>query len=325
MIDKTLAPIVLFAYSRPEHTRKTLESLKKNELAGNSILYIFCDGPKAEASEKTRENIRLVREIAKEDQWCGEVIIREQDNNLGLAGSISSGVTEIIEKYGKIIVLEDDLILSPAFLSYMNKALIFYENYPAVFSIGAYSYPSSIMHIPNDYPFDTYVCLRNCSWGWATWKNKWSLVDWNVNAYEYIKNNPACKAALNRMGDDEFEMLYQQQECGLNIWSIQFTIAHFVNHAIAIYPTISYVNNAGLDGTGENCNILPRLWHSTLNNQLAPKFVDILYEDSRIINAFYNVNCKAKRPLWKKVINYLYRKNEKPVPFPLKQHIYSEK
>lgn len=323
MIDESLAPIVLFVYGRPSHTRKTLEALSKNTLAQQSRLFIFCDGAKYGASEDTCAKIAQVRAIAHECQWCGEVIINEQEHNLGLAASIRNGVSEIIEKYGKIIVVEDDLVTSPAFLSYMNLSLDFYKNYPSVFSIGGYTYPSAIMQIPKEYIFDSYVCLRNCSWGWATWSDRWKKIDWDIDAYSYIKIHPACKSALNRMGDDEFDMLYQQQECGLNIWSIHFTIAHFIHHAVAIYPTQSYVNNAGLDGTGENCSVQPRLWHPELCQNERPRLVDILYEDKDIINAFYNVNCRKKRPIWQKVINSILRHIHKKPKYVIKRKIYS--
>lgn len=316
-----LAPIVLFVYNRPEHTLKTLEALSRNSLASRSQLYIYADGPKEDADDRILQNIAEVRRIIKSQQWCGSVSIRESDSNHGLGPSIKSGVTEILEQFGKVVVLEDDLITSKEFLSYMNNALDFYDKYPAVFSIGGYTYPKSKMVIPADYPFDTYVCLRNCSWGWATWKDRWEKIDWDVSAYGFIKEYPECKAALNRMGDDEFSLLFNHKEKGLNIWSIQFTIAHFVNHAVAIMPCESYVNNLGLDGSGENCSSQPSLTHRELNQKSEPKFVDILYEDRRIINAFYNVNCKERRPLYQRIINCFFRKAGRPVPFVIKKKI----
>ena len=130
------------------------------------------------------------------------------------------------------------------------------------------------------------------------------------------------RAALNRMGDDEFDLLLQRMEYGLNIWSIQFTIAHFVNHAVAVYPVHSYVHNMGNDGSGENCGSTHTLDNAVLCANAEPKFVDILYEDSRIINAFYNVNCRTPRPLWQKACNWLARKIGKTVPFTIKRKIY---
>lgn len=317
-----LAPIVLFAYSRPDHTLKTLMSLKENALADNSVLHIYVDGLKENASEQLRENNNKVREIVKSQKWCATVNIHESSVNKGLAKSIREGVSEVLNENGKIIVLEDDLYLSSAFLTFMNKALEFYNDYPSVFSIGGYTYPDKIMNIPNDYCYDTYACLRNCSWGWATWKSRWDKIDWEAKRFPTIKNNFYIKQALNRMGDDEFEMFESQQERGLNIWSILFTNAHFENHAVAIIPCKSYVNNLGLDGSGENCNVHNNLIHTQLNEEMNPDFLNIIYEDSRIINAFYNVNCRTKRSLWKKIINRLFRICGKKSPFVIKGKVY---
>lgn len=303
-----LAPIVLFVYNRPDHTLKTLQALQRNTLAAQSTLHIFADGPKENASAELLNKINTVRNIISAEKWCNEVVLHEFPTNKGLYRSIREGVTEILEQYGRVIVMEDDLQTSSAFLTYMNQALNFYADRKSVFSITGYNYPNSKMSIPTDYQYDTYVSLRNGSWGWATWIDRWNQIDWDVKSYETIKNTPSIKEALNRMGDDEFEMLQMQQDGILNIWSIQFTIAHFINHAVAIIPCQSYVDNIGLDGTGENCGIQSSLQHSQLNQNENPKFVDIIYEDKRIINAFYNVNCRKRLPLWKRAINRLSRK-----------------
>lgn len=319
---KALAPIVLFAYARPEHTRRTLQALSKNILARESHLFVFCDGPKKGANDETLNKIKEVRSIVKEQQWCSEVTCYFSEYNKGLASSIRSGVTEILNRFSKIIVLEDDLETSPAFLSYMNRSLDCYEEKRAVFSIGAYTYPPEKMQIPPDYEFDNYVCLRNCSWGWATWKDRWDKVDWSVKNYDFVKNSSHCRQALNRMGDDEFDLLYSQQEQGLDIWSIQFTMAHFEQHAVAMCPCVSYVNNIGLDGSGVNCGVQKQLCNRVLNSNETPKLLEIIYEDKRIINAFYNVNCRKHRPLWQKACNFIMRKLGRKPLFVIKKKVY---
>ncbi len=318
----SLAPIALFVYNRPEHTRKTLQALQQNKLACESVLHIYADGLKENATEDIKQRVTEVRNLIRSQQWCGKVVLHESEQNKGLYLSVRQGVTEVVEQYGKVIVMEDDLQTSPAFLSYMNGALDFYEKYKSVFSISGYNYPAGRMTFPADYSYDTYVCLRNSSWGWATWADRWQQVDWNVKAYDTIKKTPAMREALNRMGDDEFEMLWQRMEGGLNIWSIQFTIAHFVNHAVAIYPVCSYVHNIGNDGSGENCGVTQTLDNSVLSTNESPRFVDVLYEDGRIINAFYNVHCRVRRPIWQKIVNTIYRKMGKQVPFVIKKKIY---
>ena len=316
------APIVMFAYARPEHTIRTLEALSMNTLAGQSRLYIYVDGVKSDATEAVVNANSEVKRIVSSKKWCDKVEIIESSINKGLAKSIRDGVTEVVNRYGKVIVVEDDLVTSPAFLSYMNKALDFYEKYPAVFSIGGYTYPSGKMTIPDDYPYDTYACLRNCSWGWATWKNRWDTIDWNATNYVAMKNNLAMRQAFNRMGDDEFQMFQQQQEKGLNIWSILFTMAHFENHAVAIIPCKSYVDNIGLDGSGENCGVQTALSHASLCDNENPHFLDVVYEDKRIINAFYNVNCRQRLPFIKRALNRISKSLGIGIVY-LKREIYA--
>jgi len=317
-----LAPIVLFVYNRPWHTEQTLLALKSNKLAESSKLYIYCDGVKADATTDQKNTINQVRNIVKSQQWCGEVQIIESAENRGLANSIKNGVTEIIEKYGRVIVMEDDLLTSNSFLIYMNSALDYYEKRNSVFSITGYNVPEQKMDIPIDYPYDVYASSRNGSWGWATWLDRWHQVDWNVKSYATMINNPYMQKAFNRGGDDMFEMLTDQQSGKLNIWSIQFTVAHFVNHAVAIVPTKSYVDNIGLDGSGDNSGVNYGLRNSNLSTIEDIRFLDILYEDERLINAFYNVNCRQKRPLWQKIINRLFRIIGLKSPYVIKKKIY---
>ena len=304
---KDLAPIVLFVYNRPMHTQNTLNSLMQNYLASESTLYIYADGAKENANNEAKSKILEVRNIIRSKKWCKEVFIVEAEKNKGLALSIKTGVTEVIEKHGKVIVIEDDLVTSPAFLTYMNKALDYYIQRKSVFSISAYNLPSKMMSIPEDYPYDVYVSVRNGSWGWGTWSDRWVQIDWNVDAYKTMMKHSEMQMAFNRGGDDMFEMLSNQQSAKLNIWSIQFTVAHFINHAISIVPIVSYVDNLGLDGSGENCTISNVLRNNKLNTNTDIRFQEILYQDRRLINAFYSANCRKKRPMWQKIINRISR------------------
>lgn len=320
---ESLAPIVLFVYNRPWHTEKTLKALQDNYLANESILYIYCDGPKQDISDVGNININLVRNIVRMEQWCKEVHILESKKNLGLADSIKMGVTDILEQFEKVIVMEDDLVTSPFFLTFMNKALDYYRSRKSVFSISGHSMPHKMMQIPDDYPYEVYVSLRNDSWGWGTWTDRWNQIDWNAKVYNLINNDENLQEALNRGGDDIFEMLQLQLNGKLNIWSIYFTLAHFVNHAVAITPVHSYVNNIGLDGSGENCKCYPAMNNKVLNINPNFKFLDILYEDRRIINAFYSANLRKARPIWQKIINRLSRYLLGRNVFIIKKKVYN--
>jgi len=246
---RKLSPIILFVYNRPWHTEQTVEALKKNELAGESDLFIFSDGPKVENDE----NVKKVREYIKTINGFNSVTIIEREKNLGLANSVIAGVTEIVNKFGKVIVLEDDLVTSKYFLKFMNEALDFFKDRNDVFSISGHSYPPSIMKIPHSYKHDIYLSYRFGSWGWATWKDRWNKVDWEIKDYEQFKKDNKMKADFNRGGSDMSDMLISQMEGKIDSWAIRFDYAHFKNYCYNIRPVKSLVHNIGFDGSGVHC------------------------------------------------------------------------
>ena len=186
----TLAPVIVFAYNRPEHLRRTLGELAKNTLAKESVLYVFCDGAKPNASKEQIALVEKVREVANAAIGFSEIHVVCAEKNKGLANSIIGGVSEVINKHGRVIVLEDDLLTSPYFLKYMNMALDKYKNYPAVFTISANRPPVKKMTIPADYEYDVFVSLRPFSTGWATWQNKWERIDWSLDYLEDFLKHP---------------------------------------------------------------------------------------------------------------------------------------
>ena len=320
-----LAPIIVFAYDRPEHLRRTLEALAKNELAKESELYIFCDGPKADATEERKSHIEQTREVAHVAIGFEEIHVIEALQNKGLANSIIGGVSEVIAKHGRVIVLEDDLLTSPYFLKYMNTALDKYESYPSVFTISANRPPVNKMSIPADYEYDVFVSLRPFSTGWATWKNKWDRIDWSLDYLDDFLKHPQQIKSSHHGGDDLTDMLLLQRDHKIDSWAIRYAFQHFYHHAVAILPCIPYVDNIGFDGTGIHSGTDEADFR---NNVIAApenlRMLDELYEDERIINAFANYYSRAKRPLWQRAINYIYRTFGKPVPFVIKKRVYCE-
>ena len=319
-----LAPIILFCYNRPWHVEQTLIALSKNELADQSVLYIYCDGPRENATEEQIEKIKEVRRVVRKENWCKEVYIIESEQNKGLANSIIGGVTNVVNKHGSCIVLEDDLVSSPYFLKYMNKVLNFYMDYPSVFSVSANRPPLSKMQIPDDYQFDVFVCLRSYSTGWATWKDRWNRIDWSMDIYDKYKSNKSITEALSRLGDDFAPMMQMQEDGEIDSWAVRFGFMHFVHHAIAILPCNSYVTNIGFDGSGIHSGTVKNLYENDLSLSVnEPRLLDVVYEDQRIINAFYNVFTYAKRPLWQKAINFIARKLRFKPPFVIKKKVYA--
>ncbi len=321
-----LAPIVVFCYNRPLHIERTLEALSKNALADESILYIFSDGPKADASDEQKNRIAQVRQIIRRKKWCKEVIITESERNKGLRDSIISGVTAVIQKHGRAIVVEDDLETSPFFLMYMNRCLEKYENYRGVFSISAQSCvnPSDF---PEDYPYDVYAYPTHLPWGWATWRDRWDLVDWDIDKKmkEPLNSQPSMREAFMRGGQDLYYRSLKERLEGLKVWSICFSLAHFQQHAVSIRPVVSYVHNTGFDGSGDNSGKQSTTWlnHTFfLNAKANPRLLDVVYEDRRIVNQVYSSSVIKRRPFIKRIINRIGCKLTGKTEFLLKGEVF---
>lgn len=326
-----LAPVIVFNYNRPDHSLQTWDALSRNQYAAETELYLYCDGPKANASDEMRQCIAELHAQAKQyaidapkEGKFKAVHVVCAEINKGLANSIIGGVSDVIAKHGRVIVLEDDLLTSPFFLKYMNEALDFYRERPGVMSISANRPPLDKMQIPADYEYDVFVCLRSYSTGWATWKDRWDRVDWSMDFLDEFLHHLEQVEAFNRAGDDMTDMLILQREHKIDSWAIRFGYAHFKEHCVAILPCNSYVDNIGFDGSGIHS-------HNAQNNEYRndlslsvqnPRFADVIYEDKRIINAFYNRFCRKKRPLWQKITNTIYRKLGKPAPFIIKKKVY---
>jgi hypothetical protein len=245
----SLSPIILFVYNRPWHTQQTIEALQKNELASESDLFIFSDGPKIENDE----NVQKVREYIKTINGFKSLTIVEREKNLGLANSVISGVTEIVNKFGKVIVLEDDLVTSKYFLKFMNEALSVYKNRNDMFSVTGYNYPSSIFTIPFYYKKSVFLNYRPMPWGWGTWREKWEKVDWDMKDYNVFKKDKQSQKLFNKGGEDLADMLAAQIEGRIDSWYIRWCYAHFKNSGFSVSPVKSYVDNIGFDGTGVHC------------------------------------------------------------------------
>ncbi len=239
------APVALFVYNRPEHVKGLIDALSKNKLASNTELFIFSDGPKD--SDDT-EQVAEVRKICGLTVGFKDVIIREEKVNKGLATSIIDGISSILEKYDSVICLEDDLIPTVGFLDYMNNALSFYKD-KNVFSISAYIPP---INIPDDYKFSTCCIMRNSSWGWATWREKWKSVDWEVRSFKEFMQSDTLREEFEQAGNDTVMMLLKQQRGVINSWSIRFNYAAFKAGEPTVYPVASLISNAGVDGSGTN-------------------------------------------------------------------------
>lgn len=244
------APIALFVYNRLSKTKETVSALRKNIHASDSRLYIYSDGPKSDEDERKVNEVREYLETI--DGFSGIERIYKSGNH-GLADSVIAGVTQVMDKHGRAIVLEDDLITSPYFLKYMNEALEFYRERHDIFSISGYGLSPKVLKISEKYLDDIYLNYRNSSWGWGAWKDRWIKADWDVLDYGAFKNDRKERRLFNRGGDDMSEMLDAQMRGTIDSWAIRWSYAHYKNNAFSVCPVYSYVSNIGHDGSGVHC------------------------------------------------------------------------
>lgn len=238
-----LAPVILFVYNRVSHTKDTINSLLKNELSELTEVIVYSDGA---ASAEARPMVDQVRLFLKTVKGFKSLTVIEREANWGLAKNIISGVDECFKNYERVIVLEDDLSTAPGFLQYMNDALDFYE-YGSAFVISGYVPPISIS---KSYEFDSFMAPRNCSWGWAIWKNRWNTIDWDVSNFDHFIESKQQRFQFNRGGNDLSMMLLKQMVGKLNSWSIRFTYSMHKQGLMCVYPVKSLVGNNGIDGSG---------------------------------------------------------------------------
>ena len=234
-----LAPICLFTYNRLHETIQTVEALQANYLAKESDLIIFSDGGKNEVAQT---KVDAVRQYIKTISGFKSIVIIESKQNKGLANSVIEGVSTVLQKYGKIIVLEDDLITSPNFLSFMNDALNFYEEKQKIFSISGYSFDLSSL---KSYSKDYYLGYRASSWGWATWLDRWESIDWGAKNYKKVLYNPYQHIKFMRGGSDMPLMLWRQMNGKLDSWAIRWCLQQFLDDKLTVFPTKSKIKSVG--------------------------------------------------------------------------------
>ncbi len=241
-----LAPIVLFVYNRPWHTRKTVEALQKNIFASDSELFVYSDNAK---NEKVQDDVMEVRKYIKMIKGFEKVVIIEQKKNVGLANSIISGVTEIVNKYGKIIVLEDDLVTSPYFLKFMNEALDFYENEKMVWHISGWNYP-----INTDGLDDVFMWrLMNC-WGWATWSDRWRHYEKNVvKVVNEFNKDDIYKFDIDGVGDFWNQIILNKKN-KIDTWAIFWYVTIFKQGGLCVNSSKTFTTSIGNDDSGTNCS-----------------------------------------------------------------------
>ena len=289
-----LAPVLLFVYNRPDHTRQTIESLKENKLAEQSELFIYSDACK---NTDDKAKVGQVREYIENVDGFKTVTIINRERNLGLAASIIDGVGKTLARYEKVIVLEDDLVTSPYFLKFMNDALEFYKKEDRVWHISGWNYPIDASRLRDVFLWRAMNC-----WGWATWADNWDFFENNTDKLMRVFSEEEIRKFNLDGVEDFFEQVIANMEGRANTWAIFWYATIFKNGALCVNPSISYVNNIGFDASGVNCGDNYDHKVCKLNHKSDIVFEDAIVENPhafKLIQEFY----KKKRGVFKRVVN----------------------
>ncbi|MDR5171219.1 glycosyltransferase [Methylobacillus flagellatus] len=254
-----LAPVALFVYNRPDHTKKTVEALKSNTLSADTDLLIFSDAAKT-ATQQTM--VDAVRAFVRNIEGFKSITVVERKSNLGLAASIIDGVTTVVKAHGKVIVLEDDMVTSPYFLQYMNDGLTKYAATKKVASIHAYVYPIA------DLPETFFLRGADC-WGWATWEDRWAWFEADGSKLLAQLSQRNLLKTFDFNGSYAYSNMLRDQIAGRNnSWAIRWHASVFLLNKLTLYSGKSLVTNIGHDGSGVHCGESDSYASELLNSPL---------------------------------------------------------
>ena len=292
-------PVIIFVYNRPQHTRETVEALLKNDLADQSDLTVFSDAAK---NSGAAQQVQEVRDYLKTITGFKSVRIVEREENWGLAKSIIQGVTEVVNQYGKVIVLEDDIVTSPAFLQFMNQALNFYEEQKRIWHVSGWSYP-----IETEGLDDVFLWRAMNCWGWATWADRW----------QYFKKNPTAlienwsAEEKNRFALDGSNSFWKQVEANaegkIDTWAIFWAATIFQNSGLCLNPAVSYSDNIGHDGSGVHCGSTNSYRPTNLCTSRQINLIEDYKESGVAVARIIEFYKRLKKPFHVRLVNKISR------------------
>lgn len=289
-IDKKYAPIALFTYCRPNHTKRTVEALLKNNESRYTDLVIFSDAPK---NDKVCKGVEATRAYIKTIQGFKSLKIIERESNWGLANSLRDGITRIVNEYGRVIVVEDDIEAAPFFLAYMNDALDMYANESNVACIHAYTYPHK-----EKLPETFFIKGADC-WGWATWKRAWDIFSFDAVALK----NEIIKRKLQREFEFDYTypymgMLQDQIDGKVSSWAICWYASAFLNDMYTLYPNIPMAKQIGQDGVGATHSVATKVYDVQVNSSklnLEKQIVEQSEEGEKAFKHFFMAHVLGRK------------------------------
>jgi len=287
MTNSDLAPIVLFVYNRPKHTKKTIDCLKRNYLAKSSELFIYSD---AEKNKQHKIKVNEVREIINNISGFKKIKIIKRKKNYGLAKNIICGIDDIFNKYNKAIILEDDIETSKYFLKFMNTSLVKYKKNSNIWHISGWNYPISYKERKKIKEEVFFWKVMNC-WGWGTWRDRWKK--YKKNPKQLMKNWDEKKIKIFNLDGhyDFWKQVENNYNKTTNTWAIFWMTTIFEHNGYCLNPLTSYVFNSGNDNSGENTRSNIN-YKSKINNKMIRIWPKINYNFNHIIRLIIKNNFK---------------------------------
>lgn len=235
----------MIVYNRPERTRTMVESLQHNQLAGESDLFVFSDAAKDENDEV---RVRKVRDYIKTIDGFHSLLIVERQEHMGLARSVISAVTQTVRKYGRVIVIEDDLECAPFILDYFNAALERYKEEKKVFTIAGFCFPTLAKDIEMDH---TYFLRLFNPWSWATWADRWEQFDPNASGWQVLSQDRRMRGHFDFDNTYKYSRaLEEQMTVGIDSWAIRWYWSIYKKNGLNLFPCQTLARNLGFDGSG---------------------------------------------------------------------------
>ncbi len=280
------APVALFVYNRPRHTQRVLDALKQNPEARDSDLFVFSDAPKEPTAADAVAEVR--RLCCAADGFRSNTFVARQEN-LGISRSIITGVTELVRRFGTIIVLEDDLVPSLNFLRYMNAGLNRYRHADEVISVHAYSYPVK-QHLPETF----FLRVADC-WGWGTWTRGWEMFEADGARLLSELRKRGLTHAFDLDGHYPYTRMIQRQVDGeIDSWAILWYAATFLTGKLSLYPGQSQIQNIGADGTGAHVGRTQVFWHTDWGGPVDVR--EIAIEESEYARRAFSRHLRRLKP-----------------------------
>jgi hypothetical protein len=293
-----LAPIGISVYSRLEHIKKTIGALLNNHLASKSILYIFSDAPQKGDEEK----VTAVRKYLRTITGFKEInLFERRDNSRTQNGR--NGIRMMLNEYGRMIFLEEDIVTAPKFLEFMNRSLNFYQDDQRIVSITGYSPP---IKPPAYYKRDIYLSLRFSAWGFGIWRDRYDRIKMNIEGYEEFLKDKAAVKRFRMGGEDLLDLLKREAEGEIDALDVKIMFHQFQNNLYTIAPTKSIVQNIGHDGSGVHCKNTNKFDTPLDTSDRLPELEEDIQPNPDIIKRLYAFRSGGNRGLIERFLKRTY-------------------